>query len=172
MAGPRSRVPFPGRHSPSSSTAQTPWTASSRSPTRSHDHAVIVTQLVTQRTERATCQDRKWPVTWVGVAGFEPAASSSRSQVRTLSPCGGGHLTLAQPSTNVHSCTLVSARIVTPTSRKTLHRGQRQMLGAWSHERDQCHSGRSCTTRHRWGSDLERTRAGTESSAHPATTPG
>ena len=28
----------------------------------------------------ATRQDRKWPVTWVGVAGFEPAASSSRTK--------------------------------------------------------------------------------------------
>jgi integrase len=41
---------------------------------------VIVTQLVTQRSEKATREDRKWPVTWVGVAGFEPAASSSRTQ--------------------------------------------------------------------------------------------
>ena len=37
----------------------------------------IVTQLVTQYVEKATREDRKWPVTWVGVAGFEPAASSS-----------------------------------------------------------------------------------------------
>ena len=36
--------------------------------------------LVTQRTKTATREDRKWPVTWVGVAEFEPAASSSRSQ--------------------------------------------------------------------------------------------
>jgi hypothetical protein len=32
------------------------------------------------RREKATRDDRKWPVTWVGVAGFEPAASSSRTQ--------------------------------------------------------------------------------------------
>jgi len=30
--------------------------------------------------EKATAEDRKWPVTWVGVAGFEPAASSSRTK--------------------------------------------------------------------------------------------
>ena len=36
--------------------------------------------LVTQRTKTATREDRKWPVTWVGVAGFEPAASSSRTK--------------------------------------------------------------------------------------------
>src|SRR5690349_22142100 len=29
---------------------------------------------------KATREDRKWPVTWVGVAGFEPAASSSRTK--------------------------------------------------------------------------------------------
>ena len=27
-----------------------------------------------QRTKTATREDRKWPVSWVGVAGFEPAA--------------------------------------------------------------------------------------------------
>jgi hypothetical protein len=32
-----------------------------------------------QRTKTATREDRKWPVSWVGVVGFEPAASSSRS---------------------------------------------------------------------------------------------
>ena len=31
-------------------------------------------------TKKATCQDRKWPLTCVGVAGFEPAASSSRTK--------------------------------------------------------------------------------------------
>ena len=32
---------------------------------------------------KATREDRKWPVTWVGVAGFEPAASSSRTSGST-----------------------------------------------------------------------------------------
>jgi integrase-like protein len=41
--------------------------------------AGVVTQLVTERSEKATREDRKWPVIWVGVAGFEPAASSSRT---------------------------------------------------------------------------------------------
>src|SRR5215468_11997774 len=31
-------------------------------------------------SDEATCDGRKWPVTWVGVAGFEPAASSSRTK--------------------------------------------------------------------------------------------
>ena len=31
--------------------------------------------------EKATSLHGRWPLTWVGVAGFEPAASSSRSQV-------------------------------------------------------------------------------------------
>jgi hypothetical protein len=30
--------------------------------------------------KEATREDRNWPVTWVGVAGFEPAASSSRTE--------------------------------------------------------------------------------------------
>src|SRR5215470_2738821 len=42
--------------------------------------AAVVTQLVTQCLEKATREDRKWPVSWVGVAGFEPAASSSRTK--------------------------------------------------------------------------------------------
>jgi hypothetical protein len=29
--------------------------------------------------KKATPQDRKWPLSWVGVAGFEPTASSSRT---------------------------------------------------------------------------------------------
>jgi hypothetical protein len=31
------------------------------------------------RTAKASSQDRSWPLAWVGVAGFEPAASSSRT---------------------------------------------------------------------------------------------
>lgn len=30
--------------------------------------------------KKATCGDRKWPFIWVGVAGFEPTASSSRTK--------------------------------------------------------------------------------------------
>jgi hypothetical protein len=30
--------------------------------------------------EKATREDRKWAVCWIGVAGFEPAAYSSRRQ--------------------------------------------------------------------------------------------
>jgi hypothetical protein len=37
--------------------------------------------LLLYGVKKATCWDRKWPVTWVGVAGFEPAASSSRSNL-------------------------------------------------------------------------------------------
>ena len=35
--------------------------------------------LVTHQHVKATSRKGKWPVTWVGVAGFEPAASSSRT---------------------------------------------------------------------------------------------
>jgi hypothetical protein len=31
------------------------------------------------RTKNGQSHDRNWPVSWVGVAGFEPAASSSRT---------------------------------------------------------------------------------------------
>ena len=33
-----------------------------------------------RESAKVTRDDRKWPVTWVGVAGFEPAASSSRTK--------------------------------------------------------------------------------------------
>jgi hypothetical protein len=36
--------------------------------------------LLLYGVKKATCGARKWPVTWVGVAGFEPAASSSRTK--------------------------------------------------------------------------------------------
>jgi hypothetical protein len=36
--------------------------------------------LLLYGVKKATREDRKWPVTWVGVAGFEPAASSSRTK--------------------------------------------------------------------------------------------
>ena len=32
-----------------------------------------------RESAKVTRDDRKWPVIWVGVAGFEPAASSSRT---------------------------------------------------------------------------------------------
>ena len=32
-----------------------------------------------RESAKVTRDERKWPVTWVGVAGFEPAASSSRT---------------------------------------------------------------------------------------------
>jgi hypothetical protein len=43
-----------------------------------------------QRTKTATREDRKWPVSWVGMAGFEPAASSSRTS------CTAGRLASSQ----------------------------------------------------------------------------
>jgi hypothetical protein len=52
--------------------------------------------LLLYGVKKATCGDRKWPVTWVGVAGFEPAASSSRTHVLYVQSAGGApHLTAA-----------------------------------------------------------------------------
>jgi hypothetical protein len=36
--------------------------------------------LLLYGVKKATREARKWPVTWVGEAGFEPAASSSRTE--------------------------------------------------------------------------------------------
>jgi hypothetical protein len=42
--------------------------------------------LLLYGAKKATCGARKWPVTWVGVAGFEPAASSSRTRHAFVQP--------------------------------------------------------------------------------------
>ena len=59
----------------------------------------------------------------VRVAGFEPAASSSRSQVRASPACGVGRLTLAQPSAGVHRHTLAASGIVTQLVTRLIQAG-------------------------------------------------
>jgi hypothetical protein len=52
-------------------------------------------------------------VTWVGVAGFEPAASSSRSQVASLSASAAARLAWDRPSVDVRWRPPLSVAIVT-----------------------------------------------------------
>jgi hypothetical protein len=59
--------------------------------------------LLLYAVKKATREDRKWPVTWVGVAGFEPAASSSRSNL------GGYALAWAKPNRGPLALTCANA---------------------------------------------------------------
>jgi hypothetical protein len=56
---------------------------------------------------------RNEPLTWVGVAGFEPAASSSRRQVAVPTASGAACSTWESPSVNVRWCPLLAMAIVT-----------------------------------------------------------
>jgi hypothetical protein len=62
---------------------------------------------------KATSQPGEWPVTWVGVAGFGPAASSSRSQVASLSASAAARLAWDRPSVDVRWRPPLSVAIVT-----------------------------------------------------------
>src|SRR5690606_26812260 len=59
--------------------ADSPGTPAGRGDHGSDLPGRVMTQLVTQVATRATPVDGKWPLTCVGVAGFEPTASSSRT---------------------------------------------------------------------------------------------
>ena len=52
-------------------------------------------------------------MTWVGVAGFEPAASSSRSQVQTRTASAAASLAWDRPSVGVRWRPPLSVAIVT-----------------------------------------------------------
>ena len=65
---------------------------------------------------------RNWPVSWVGVAGFEPAASSSRSQVAVGSASAPACLTWEVPSVNVRWRPLLAMAIVTHLVTQSLAR--------------------------------------------------
>ena len=52
-------------------------------------------------------------MTWVGVAGFEPAASSSRSQIAVRAASAAVRLTWERPSVNVRQRPVMNVPIVT-----------------------------------------------------------
>src|SRR6516162_4148971 len=72
---------------------------------------------------------RNRPLTWVGVAGFEPAASSSRSQVRRPRWCGFSYLTWARASVSVRWCMWVCAAIVTQLVTQLVSQSARRPAG-------------------------------------------
>ena len=59
-------------------------------------------------------------MTWVGVAGFEPAASSSRSQVAVLTTSVAACLTWDRPSVSVRWRPLLVVVIVTQLVTRSL----------------------------------------------------
>ena len=69
--------------------------------------------LLLYGVKKATCGARKWPVTWVGVAGFEPAASSSRRQSATRLASAGTACTGGSASTGVRQRPSKTGWIVT-----------------------------------------------------------
>ena len=68
--------------------------------------------------------DRNWPVSWVGVAGFEPAASSSRSQVAARTASSAACLTWERSSVSVRCRPLLAMVIGT-------HLVIRLLAGRW-----------------------------------------
>ena len=63
--------------------------------------------------EKATSRHGEWPVAWVGVAGFETAASSSRSQVQVRAASVAAHLACDRLSVDVRWRPPLSVAIVT-----------------------------------------------------------
>jgi hypothetical protein len=61
-------------------------------------------------------------VSWVGVAGFEPAPSSSQSQVAVLTTSDAARLTWKRPSVSVRLRPPLSAAIVTDLVTRLLGR--------------------------------------------------
>ena len=68
------------------------------------------------------------PSKLVGVAGFEPAASSSRSQVAVPTASGAACLTWERPSVSVRWCPLLAVVIVTHLVTRSLLSGCRARL--------------------------------------------
>jgi hypothetical protein len=62
---------------------------------------------------KATSHGGEWPLTWVGVAGFEPAASSSRRQSDTRAASLGAACTCWLMSTGVHERPSQTAWVIT-----------------------------------------------------------
>jgi hypothetical protein len=63
--------------------------------------------------KKATSRMGEWPLIWVGVAGFEPAASSSRSQVHRSARRVYPRLACWEPSMAVRASPRMNAAIVT-----------------------------------------------------------
>ena len=87
--------------------------------------------LLLYGVKKATYGTRKWPLTWVGVAGFEPAASSSRSQIALRTARAAVCLIWERPSVNVRQRPVMNVAIVTQLVTRLASESVRGWVHAW-----------------------------------------
>jgi len=92
--------------------------------------ARLLSTAATASPGKATRDDRRWPVSWVGVAGFQPAASSSRSQVAARAVSFAACLTYEQPSIGVRQCPSLAPRQNSRAARPPGEKAFRRISGS------------------------------------------